>query len=131
MQRLKARVGRLKARVRRLKTRVETIKPWVRTYELKEKNSYFKTLNFTSYKNFYFHWLVNSELKPHTKVLKNLFHKMAFKKHIWALYCHHILAAGKLRNIDSNKDLKCTIIMPLIWDNVTETKCNIFGRVWL
>ena len=21
--------------------------------------------------------------------------------------------------------------MPLIWDNVTEIKCNIFGQVWL
>ena len=70
---------------------------------VKRENSEFKILNFTSYKKFYFHCLANVELKPHTKVLKNLFHNMALKKHIWPLYCHHILAAGKLRSIDSNK----------------------------
>ena len=36
-------------------------------------------MNFTSWKKFYFHCLANSELKPHTKVLKNLFHDMALK----------------------------------------------------
>ena len=89
---LKAPVGRLKARVRRLKVRVEAI-----------KHSEFKILNFTSYKKFYFHCLANARLKPHTEVLKNLFHNMALKKHIWPLYCNHILATGKLRSNDSNK----------------------------
>ena len=46
------------------------------------ENSCFKKLNFTSYKKFYFHCLANSELQPHTKVLKNLFHNVALKKHI-------------------------------------------------
>ena len=38
-------------------------------------------------------------IKPHTKVLKNLFHNMI----IWPLYYHDILAAGKVKSIDSNK----------------------------
>ena len=101
--RLKARVGRLKARVRRLKTRVEAIKPRVDSKHSKRENSEFKILNFTSYKMFYFHCLANAELKPDTKDLKNLFHNMALKKHIWPLQHHHILAAGKLRSIDSKK----------------------------
>ena len=84
-------------------------------------------LNFKSYKKFYFHCLANAELKYYTKVLKNLFHDMTLKKHIWPLYYHHTLAAGKLINID----LKCTIIMPLMWDNVTKINCNIFEWVWL
>ena len=46
---------------------------------VKTENSEFKILNFTSYKKFYFHWLVSVELKPHTKVLKNLFHNRALK----------------------------------------------------
>ena len=49
-----------------------------------------------------------------------------------SLYNHHILAAEKLENIDSNKtELQGTIITSLMWDNVTEIKYNIFGRVWL
>ena len=36
-------------------------------------------MNLTSYKKFYFHCLVSVELKPHTKVSKNLFHNMALK----------------------------------------------------
>ena len=68
--RLKVRVGSLKARFRRLKARV------------KRETSEFKILNFTSCKKFYFHDLANAELKPDTKVLKKLFHNMAFKKHI-------------------------------------------------
>ena len=84
-------------------------------------------MNFKSYKKFYFHCLANAELKYYTKVLKNLFHDMTLKKHIWPLYYHHTLAAGKLINID----LKCTIIMPLMWDNVTKINCNIFEWVWL
>ena len=92
-------------------------------------------LNFKSYKKFYFHCLANAELKPHTKVLKNLFHDMTLKNHIWPLYYHHILAARKLW-LKAGRHwlkyvLKCIIIMPLIWDNVTEIKCSIFVRVWL
>ena len=45
------------------------------------------------------------------------------------LYFHHNLAAGKLASIDSNKTLS-TIIMPLMWDNVTEIKSIIFGSVY-
>ena len=52
---------------------------------------------------------------------------MTLKKHIWPLHYNHNLAAGKLRTIDS----KCTIIMSLMWDIVTEIKSNIFGWVWL
>ena len=43
------------------------------------QNSEFKIFNCTSYEKFYFHCLANTELKPHTKVLQNLFHNMAFK----------------------------------------------------
>ena len=46
---------------------------------VERENSEFKILNFTSYKKLYFHYLASVELKPHTKVLKNLFHNMAFK----------------------------------------------------
>ena len=46
----------------------------------KRENSEFKILNFKSYKKSYFNCLANAELKPHTKVLKNLFHNM--EKHI-------------------------------------------------
>ena len=82
---LKARVARLKARVGRLKVRVARLKARARVEAIKEKinirvkreNSKFKILNFTSYKNFYFHCLANAELKPHAKVLRNLFHKIA------------------------------------------------------
>ena len=64
------------------------------------ENSEFKILNFTSYKRFYFYCLANAELKSHTKVLENLFHNMALKN----LY-HHILAAGRLRNTNSKKNV--------------------------
>ena len=50
-----------------------------------------------------FHCLANAELKPHTKILKNFFHNMALEKHISPLYYYYVLAAGKLRRIDSNK----------------------------
>ena len=98
---LKAQVGRLKARVRRLKARVEAIKPRVRqkTYELKEKilsSNYWISRATKS-----FHCLAIAELKPDTKVFKIVFHNMTLKKHIWQLYCNHILAAGKLRSTDS------------------------------
>ena len=69
--RLKAQVEGLKARVRRLKAQIESI-----------KHSEFKIPNFTSYKKSYFHCLANAQLKPHTKVLKNLFHNMTLRKHI-------------------------------------------------
>ena len=46
---------------------------------LKRENSKFKILNFTNYEKFYFHCLANAKLKPHTKVLKNLFHNMVLK----------------------------------------------------
>ena len=46
---------------------------------VKRENSEFKILNFTSHKKFYFHCLAKLELKPHTKVLKNLFSNMALK----------------------------------------------------
>ena len=36
-------------------------------------------LNFTSYKKVYFHYAANVQLKPLTKVLKNLFHNIALK----------------------------------------------------
>ena len=36
-------------------------------------------MNFTIDKRLYFHCLASGELKPHTKVLKNLFHNMALK----------------------------------------------------
>ena len=36
-------------------------------------------MKFTSYKKFYFHWLVNVEPKPYMKVLKNIFHNMTLK----------------------------------------------------
>ena len=42
-------------------------------------NFEFEILNLTSYKKFYFHSLANIELKPHTKVLENLFYNMALK----------------------------------------------------
>ena len=48
-----------------------------------------KILNFRIYKKFYFQCLANAELKPHTKVLKNLFHKMALKN----LYVTTILSS--------------------------------------
>ena len=64
---------------------------------VKRGNSEFKMLDFKSYKKCYFYCLANAELKPHTKVLKNLFPIMFLKKHIWPLYYHHILAAGKVR----------------------------------
>ena len=32
-----------------------------------------------SYKKLYFHCLASAELKPHTKVLENLFHNMVLK----------------------------------------------------
>ena len=98
VRRLNARVARLKAQVRRLKARAGRLKARV-----KKENSEFKLLNFTSYKKFYFHGLANAELKPDTNVLKKLFHNVAFKKHIWPLYCHHTLGAGKLISTDSNK----------------------------
>ena len=60
-------------------------------------------LNFTSYKKSYFHCLGNAELKPHTNILKNIFPNMAVKNHLSTLFCRHILAAGKPRNIDSSK----------------------------
>ena len=47
--------------------------------QVKRENSEFQILNFTSYKKFCFQCLVSAELKPHTKVLKNLFHNMALK----------------------------------------------------
>ena len=43
---------------------------------------------------------MNAEIKPRS-VLKNVFHNMTLKKHIWPLYYHHII------------------------------KWKIFGRVWL
>ena len=70
--------------------------------QVKRKNSEFKIMDFTSYKNFYFYCLANAEFKPHRKILKNLFHNMTLEKHIWPLYYHHILAEN-LRSIDSNK----------------------------
>ena len=36
-------------------------------------------MNFTSYKKLYFLCLASVELKPHTKVLKNIFHNMVLK----------------------------------------------------
>ena len=49
---------------------------------VKRENAEFKILNFKSYKKFNFHCLANAELKPHTKVLKNLFNNMTLKKYI-------------------------------------------------
>ena len=46
---------------------------------VKRENSEFKILNFANCKKFYFHGLVNVEVKPHTKVLKNLFYSMSLK----------------------------------------------------
>ena len=46
---------------------------------VKKENSEFEKLNLTSYKKLYFHCLASVELKPHTKVLKNLVHNIAFK----------------------------------------------------
>ena len=66
------------------RVQVGAIKPRVRqtvNIRVKRENSNFKILNFTRYKNVYFHCAANSELKPHTKVLKNHFHNMALKKH--------------------------------------------------
>ena len=77
-------------RVKRLKARIEAIKPRV-------------ILNFMSYKKFYFDCLVNGELTSHTKVLKNISTTWFWKISMWPLYYYHILAAGKLRSIDSNK----------------------------
>ena len=70
------------------------MKQW--NHELDSKHTSYKR-KFRA-QNIEFH-----ELKPDTKDLKNPFHNMALKKHIWPLYCHHILGAGKLRSIDSNK----------------------------
>ena len=76
---------------------------YIANIRVKRGNSEFKILSFTSYKKFYFYCLVNAELKSDTKVLKNLFHNMALKKHIWTLFGHHILPAAKLRSTDSDK----------------------------
>ena len=46
---------------------------------VKSENSELKILNFTSYKKLSFHCLASVELKPHTKVLKSLFHNMTLK----------------------------------------------------
>ena len=51
-------------------------------------------------------------------------------------YFHHnmalknlVLAAGKRETVDSKKTwLQSTILMSLMWDNVTEINFNIFGR---
>ena len=52
--------------------------------------------------------------------------------YIWSLYYHHILAAGKLDTIDSNKiQPEGTIKTHLMWDNLTEIKLNIGERIWL
>ena len=64
-------------------------------------------MHLKSYKKFYFHCLANAELKTHTKVLKNLFHNMTLKKHIWPLYYQHILASEKAL---------IQIIMSLMWE---------------
>ena len=69
--RFKARVGRFKAQVRRLKARVEAIKP--------------RVIEFQELQKFYFHCLANAELKPYTKVLKNLFLNMTLKEHLTAI----------------------------------------------
>ena len=47
--------------------------------ETLRENSEFKILNFTNYEKFYFHCLANMKPKPHTKVLKNLFHNMVLR----------------------------------------------------
>ena len=70
---------------------------------LKGKNPSSKIFNFTSYKKFSFHCLANVQLKPHTKVLKNLFHNISLKIFMSPLHYYHILAAGKLGSIDSSK----------------------------
>ena len=47
--------------------------------QIKKEKSEFTILNFTSYQKAsqVFHSLVNAELNPHTKVLRNLFHNIA------------------------------------------------------
>ena len=66
VRRLKARVARLKARVARLKARVGKLKVRVGRLKARVRN----------------HCLANAELTPDTKVLKNLVHNVALKKHI-------------------------------------------------
>ena len=46
---------------------------------------------------------MHAELKRQKKVLENLFRNMTLKKLILPLYYYQILAAGRLRSIDSNK----------------------------
>ena len=54
---------------------------------VKRENSEFKILDFMSHNKFYVHCLAKLELKPHTKVLKNLFHNMALKNpYVTTLY---------------------------------------------
>ena len=79
-----------------------TTTSYVVNIQVKRKNSELKILNFTSYKKFYFHCLVNIELKSHTKVLKNLFYttlKNLCVNNTWPSY----FSTGKVRSIDSNK----------------------------
>ena len=83
---------------------------WIVNIRVKREWCEFKILDL-SYNKFFFHCLANAALKPLNIRFWKIFSTIWHWKNIF--------------------DLKCTIIMPLMWDNVTETKCNISGRVWL
>ena len=65
-------------RVTSLNTRVASSNPRVKTSNSRVRRQSCKK-NFSSYKKFYFYCLENAELKPHTKVLKDLCHKWLLK----------------------------------------------------
>ena len=77
--RLKARVERLKAQVRRLKARAESMTSWDSKYASWKRKFRVQNIEFHELQKLYFYCLASVELKPHTNVLKNLFHNMAFK----------------------------------------------------
>ena len=68
-------------------------------------------LNFRSYKRFYLlslyvNFNVTGKLKPHTKQSAGAHISTTtwlWEISMWSLYYDHILAAGKLGSIDSNK----------------------------
>ena len=104
----------------------------------KRENSELKILNFTCYKKLYFRCSVSIELKPHTKLLINLFHNIILKNlHVTPILPTCLSIGHKMWNIflcngsakyteHHHQQGTCCCLLP-IWICRIQWLCSLFS----
>ena len=76
------------------------------TFDFKILKIYDLQKNLTSFTLCWFYYSANGKLKLHVKLSRGVHISTTiwlWKIFMWSLYSYYILAAGKLKDIDSNK----------------------------